>query len=606
MKRLRENLKILKKVGVILILFFPTPACLPSPDEETVSSIRAIGNQSADKLGRSVAAVGHVNRDSQGEFTDILVGAPSFDDGLEFSDKGAAYLIFGKSLFSGGVFPPLGTGTLSTLGDHEFRFPLPEVTFVGGQSGGNLGFSVSGIGDVNGDGFDDFLIGAPLVKDPNNLTSSNSNGVAYLVFGGAPLQNKLEACVQVPQCATDDRMILIEVEESGERNYIVVMSQETLEEAFIDPFDQTIPNPLYKLAFVLRQGSSQSNFGFSLAGLGDVNGDGCPDFLIGAPFNAADRSGGAYLYLGGGACNGGTDLLSLSVTPTLPPIAPAAIFTGVGVNDHLGLSLGGVGDTNGDGFFDMLIGAPTEVPRGGFAGDFEITTEGCGGMGHAYLFLGKTTFTDITSTNAEVTFTGNENKDCFGIAVSGAGDANGDGRPDLIIGAPVNDGGGATDANQGAAFIYWGSSALGSTVTNLLSVNADLTLQGSFQSDFFGSDVAGSVMPWNGPPAGAGLWDLNGDGISDFAIGATNARVGNGPPSGAVYMFFGGPTLAGTVKNLNANKVFAGENNGDLFGISIDMAGDFNNDGLADFLIGSPLNDNNRFTDNGLAILHLF
>jgi len=344
-----------------MILLFSVFACLGEFTEEEISSIRIGGFKSADKMGRSVAAVGHVNRDSQGQFTDILVGAPSFDNEIEFSDKGAAYLIFGRANPPGGFSPLPDTNRLMTMEQEVFNNlpPFPDITFVGSQSGGNLGFAVSGVGDVNGDGFDDFLIGAPLVNNPDPLISQpNQNGVAYLVFGGVPLQTKLEACEQVAQCISSTRMV-IRQKETREKAYAVVLSENTVEQSTITfpdpndpnvpPADISIPNPLYKLAFVLREGSSQSNFGFSLTGVGDINMDGCSDFLIGAPFHAADRSGAAYLYLGSGACNGGADLLTLNVTPQVSPLTPAAFFSGEVVNDHLGLSLSGVGDANGDG-----------------------------------------------------------------------------------------------------------------------------------------------------------------------------------------------------------------------------------------------------------------
>jgi len=626
MSQVRKLIDRKKIFSVLMILPFSVFACLGEFTEEEISSIRMAGFQSADKMGRSVAAVGHVNRDSQGQFTDILVGAPSYDNELKFSDKGAAYLIFGRANPPGGFVPLPDTLRLTDRNHNEYidqdEFnelpPFPDITFVGSQSGGNLGFSVSGVGDVNGDGFDDFLIGAPLVGLPTD-DFVDRIGTAYLVFGGAPLQNKLEACEQVSQCVSSTRMV-VRQKETGEKGYVVVMSQETLEEPFIDPLDQTIPNPLFKLAFVLSKGQSQSNFGFSLSGVGDVDMDGCPDFLIGAPFDLAQRQGRANLYLGDGFCNGGADLLSLSVTPQVPPITPDAIFTGFTDNDHLGLSMSGVGDANGDGFADMLIGAPSEVPRTGFSGDFQISTQGCGATGHAYLFLGKMTPVDTNALNADVAFGGEPitdfqnlnlvpSKDCFGISVAGVGDVSGDGLPDFIIGAPLKNVSSTTnqppEPNEGTAYIFFGSTSLGATPI-LGGASAQIIIQGSHLSDFFGAGLAGSALPWTGRPGTSGLWDFNGDGISDMAIGATNARVGDGSRVGVVYLFFGGSALTGTLQSGDSPRFFTGALVNDLFGTSIGVAGDFNDDQRADFLMGSPLSDNDGFTDNGLAVLQLF
>ncbi len=133
-----------------------------------------------------------------------------------------------------------------------------------------------------------------------------------------------------------------------------------------------------------------------------------------------------------------------------------------------------------------------------------------------------------------------------------------------------------------------------------------MIFQGATESDFLGLGTGGSVMGWNGPPGGGGLWDANGDGVSDIAIGATNAPGGNQRPTGAVYLFYGGPAMSGQINAVDSARVFLGMGILDLFGISIEMAGDFNNDGRPDLLIGSNLNDNNGFTDNGLAKLQLF
>ena len=287
---------------LVLLILLSNPACQGPPVEIPDGNVRMIGNQSADRLGRSVVAVGHVNPGSQGIFTDILVGAPTFDDEELFSDKGAAYLIYGNP------FP----SSLVTPSSQDPEGPLPDITFLGSQNGGNLGFSGAGVGDVNGDGFDDFLIGAPLVRTPFNTSTSNRNGTAYLVFGGDKLQDKIAMCELTFRCACIEesgdpnfkcqnkgdprlRVLVSDLDGVIKKRYTVVMDPNTLEKPMItvDPNDSSkdIPNPLFKLAFILRAGTDTSQFGFSLAGVGDVNGDGCPDFLIGAPFNTANRSG---------------------------------------------------------------------------------------------------------------------------------------------------------------------------------------------------------------------------------------------------------------------------------------------------------------------------
>ena len=139
MSQVRKLIDRMKTFTFLMILPFLVFACLGEFTEEEISSIRMAGFQSADKLGRSVAAVGHVNRDSQGEFTDILVGAPSYDNELEFSDKGAAYLMFGRSNPPGGFVPLPDTLRLTDRNHNEYidqdEFnelpPFPDITFIG-------------------------------------------------------------------------------------------------------------------------------------------------------------------------------------------------------------------------------------------------------------------------------------------------------------------------------------------------------------------------------------------------------------------------------------------------------------------------------------------
>ena len=117
--------------GLMFFILLFNHACQGPPVESSDGNVRIAGNQSADHLGRSVAAVGDVNGDG---FTDILVGAPAFDDEVLFSDRGAAYLIYGNRL------PP----PLMTPSSQDPEGPLPDITFLGSQNGGNLGFSGAG------------------------------------------------------------------------------------------------------------------------------------------------------------------------------------------------------------------------------------------------------------------------------------------------------------------------------------------------------------------------------------------------------------------------------------------------------------------------------
>jgi hypothetical protein len=183
--------------------------------------------------------------------------------------------------------------------------------------------------------------------------------------------------------------------------------------------------------------------------------------------------------------------------------------------------------------------------------------------GHAGAFIAFTNFSQVGlgSVNGGFRITGEASGDNAGVSVSSAGDFNGDSFDDILIGAS---GAGV----GGAAYVVYGSKAL----TNG-ALPGDLKITGVAAGDGFGNDVA---------LAG----DLNGDGFSDIAIGATGNDT-NGNNSGEVDVIFGGKNLGGTMSALNADVRLQGFGNNVLAGESISTAGDFNGDGFDDLLIGA-------------------
>jgi hypothetical protein len=210
--------------------------------------------------------------------------------------------------------------------------------------------------------------------------------------------------------------------------------------------------------------------GFSLAGAGDVNGDGYDDMLIGASFYST-WIGRAYLVLGSG-------------TPSSIGLGSAdAIYTGENTNDYAGCSVAGVGDTNGDGYDDMLIGA-YGYPSGG-------------DTGRAYLVLGSGTPSSIGLGSADAIYTGENTSDYAGRSVAGAGDVNGDGYDDLLIGAY------GYSSDTGRAYLVLGSG----TPSSIELGGADAIYTGENIDDHAGWSVAGAG-------------DMNGDGYGDMFVGA--------------------------------------------------------------------------------------
>jgi hypothetical protein len=197
------------------------------------------------------------------------------------------------------------------------------------------------------------------------------------------------------------------------------------------------------------------------------------------------------------------------------------------------------GDYNGDGYADILVGA-----------------EGTTGPGQVKIFLGGAGATFTPSLTPDRILQGENSGDIFGSAIT-SGDLNGDGYDDIIVGAYHN---GAGGTHAGRVYIYYGGPGLHNT--------PDVILTGFAAGEQFGVSVSSGK-------------DINRDGYDDLLVGA-NLNSVKGDRQGRAYLFFGGPTIS-----LYPDRVFNGDNPRDHFGISVNLAGDINGDGFADFLIGA-------------------
>ncbi len=206
-------------------------------------------------------------------------------------------------------------------------------------------------------------------------------------------------------------------------------------------------------------------FGQSVANAGDVNRDGYDDVIVGAYSSdgGGTDAGRAYVYFGGPVMDNDADVT----------------LTGVAAGDYFGQSVSGAGDVNGDGYADVVVGAPYNDAGGSNAG-------------RAYVFFGG----PAMDAAPEVTMTGAAASDLFGYSVGGAGDVNGDGFADVVVGALYNDAG---SSNAGRAYVFFGGAAMNN--------GADVTLTGAAAGDLFGVSVAGAG-------------DVNGDGYDDVIVGA--------------------------------------------------------------------------------------
>jgi hypothetical protein len=298
----------------------------------------------------------------------------------------------------------------------------------------------------------------------------------------------------------------------------------------------------------IRTGEAAEDWaGHSIASGCDFNNDGQDDLVV-----------GAWGHDTAGAASGRVYVLEGPIVGTSSLSTATAILDGESPGDWAGWSVACAGDVNGDGFDDLLVGA--------YRDDTASTDAGA-----AYLILGPIVGTASLST-ADAKLVGVAHHDYAGFAVAGAGDVNGDGFDDLLIGAESADGGGSS---SGEAYLVYGP------VSGIVSLAmADATFVGAAIGDRLGSAVGG-------------VGDVSGDGVDDLALGAW-AHAGAGADAGAAYVVFGGLLAAapsGTISVTAADVEILGAAAGDELGTWVARGGDPDGDGFGDLLVGAPGSD---------------
>ncbi|WP_310620303.1 cadherin-like domain-containing protein [Flexibacterium corallicola] len=543
------------------------------------------------------------------------------------------------------VVEQIDTGELHS----EFGFVIQ-----GGEAGISSGYDVSGAGDINNDGYDDIIIGSNQGFD--------SAPEAYVVFGGADGFGTSDASgqdvIDLGSLSPSDGFII-----RGEQNYYDLFLDDFMSGTTVSAAGDLNGDNIDDLLFAVSgvgnaqngtiyalygsestfgttagdgrqvvdastfngssgfkmKGASGEFAGIDISDAGDMNGDGVDDVIIGTGIPGTGNTK-VYVVYGDTQGHGNLNLNNLSTSQGFVIESNAA-------NDGHGQIISSAGDVNGDGFDDIIMGAPFGAGRGGLSGDPYSA-------GEAYVVFGSQTVTgDLNlsslTPNQGFVIQGSRADDTVGYSVSGAGDVNGDGFDDMVVSAPLFtlDPNRIEDSKSITHVLFGTDQGFGVRSNGQRIVNADeITFDKGFsivdefdsgriytQENGSGSErtEVGGITGWSVSDAG----DFNGDGFDDLVL--SSVKDYDSDMSNEAYIVFGTDGLFGvkdkgqqTLNLYNADshealKIFGSSPDSSLdffetdeFGATVSSAGDINGDGYDDVLISASRNDDGG-TDAG-------
>lgn len=430
--------------------------------------------------GSWLGSIADLNGDGLAE---IIVGSPGSDD--KANNAGRIYVLMSGASPTGPV----------TMGD-----TAADIIIDGLRAADAAGAAVGSIGDLNGDGLAEILVGAPGMENG----ASTDAGAAFVLWGLSS----------------------------------------------IGGIDLGDPFTAGGKGFAIKGEAAGDHAGTAITSIADLNGDGRADILVGASGSDAGGidAGAAYVVWGRTA----TSVVQLT---SVAAGTGGFRITGEAAGDAAGTTLASIADLDGDGRAELLIGAPGNDAGGADAGA-------------VYVVFGKSTGTevDLAAVAAGVggfRITGLAG-DAIGGSIADVGDVNGDGLHDILIGA---------DASNSAYIVYGKSDTAVVSLSNVATGIGGYRIVAEHAGDLIGMSVAGGH-------------DLNGDGIADLVIGAQHA----GANAGAVYVVWGGSSgtidLGLVAQGIGGTKIIGAA--GSRAGFNVSVTGDLNGDGRSDLLIGTP------------------